>query len=357
MDLRSGLTEEGLDQLQWGITGNKPDRSKPASAPIAAPELREARPAAPKGEPKAAVSSRFSRSSWTARLALSRKHLLLWAAATLIVAIVLSILLVQKRRAELAANLAELEFFESARAGGPAKIGAASPPAVEAACVPGKERTEAGIVFVRICPGTFTMGSSEEEAGINGNELPAHQVTLSEFWIGKTEITNEQYRQFSFDHLGEADLPAANISWSDATAACQYFGGRLPTEAEWEYAARAGSQTAWSFGNDEKLLPEYAWYSENADLTAHPVGNKKPNKWGLHDVHGNVMEWVAGWFDAYPAEAQINPVGPSTGMLRVLRGGSFYSSPDRLRSAIRGTNSPKDRVKVFGFRCARDPRR
>jgi formylglycine-generating enzyme required for sulfatase activity len=227
-------------------------------------------------------------------------------------------------------------------------------PAVEA-CVPGKEREDAGITYVRICPGTFTMGSSEEEAGINGNELPAHQVTLREFWIGKTEITNEQYRQFSFDHPGEANLPAADISWSDAAAACQYFGGRLPTEAEWEYAARAGSQTAWSFGNDEKMLPEYAWYSENSGFTAHPVGKKKPNAWGLHDVHGNVMEWVAGWFDVYSAEAQINPVGPSKGMLRVLRGGSFYSSPDRLRSAIRGTNSPKDRVKVFGFRCAHDP--
>ena len=225
------------------------------------------------------------------------------------------------------------------------------------ACAPGEERTENGIVFVRICPGTFTMGSARNAPRADPDETPAHQVTLSEFWIGKTEITNEQYHRFRSEHPGEASLPVTDVSWADAKAACEHFGGHLPTEAEWEYAARAGSQTAWSFGDDETKLGEYAWYEENSGDTLHPVGTKKANAWGLHDMHGNVGEWVADWYGTYPGAAQTDPSGPATGTLRLLRGGSFDDSPRYLRSADRTRFQFELGYRITGFRCVRAPRR
>ena len=225
-------------------------------------------------------------------------------------------------------------------------------------CVPREESSENGIVFVRICPGTFTMGSAENDKTAGGNEKPAHQVTLSEFWIGKTEISNAQYRRFRSDHKGENNLPATDVSWADAKAACEHFGGHLPTEAEWEYASRAGSPAAWSFGNDEKMLGEYARYGGKSGGKPHPVGTRKANVWGLHDMHGNVWEWVADWYGPYPREAQTDPAGPKTGQFfRSLRGGAFFNSPRYLRSAFRNFIPPSLRGGGIGFRCARSPRR
>lgn len=220
-------------------------------------------------------------------------------------------------------------------------------------CSPGEERIVNGIVFVRICPGTFTMGSAENAPFADANEKPAHRVTLSEFWIGKTEITNEQYRRFRPAHRGEAKLPATGVSWADAQVACEHFGGRLPTEAEWEYATRAGSRTAWSFGDDEKRLGEYAWYKGNSGSKPHPAGTKKPNAWGLHDMHGNVYEWVADWYGPYPSAAQTDPTGPASGEYRILRGGSYsyLDSVSALRSAFRISYWPGYRFWFIGFRC------
>jgi len=201
------------------------------------------------------------------------------------------------------------------------------------------------------------MGSAENEPRAFPQEKPAHPVSLSEFWIGKTEITNEQYRRFRPDHRGEANLPATDVNWAEAKAACEHFGGRLPTEAEWEYAARAGSQTAWSFGDEEKKLDEYAWYDNNSGRTPHPVGTKKPNSWQLHDMHGNVWEWVNDWLGRYPSAAQTDPAGPVTGQSRVLRGGSFDCTPWVLRSAGRVGDVPEGRFRGIGFRCARGARR
>jgi formylglycine-generating enzyme required for sulfatase activity len=227
-------------------------------------------------------------------------------------------------------------------------------PAVEK-CIPREERTEAGIVFVRICPGTFTMGSTGNGKQVWADETPAHKVTLSEYWIGKTEITNKQYRSFRPGHRGEASMPVTGLSWAEAQAACVYFGGRLPTEAEWEYAARAGSQTAWSFGDDEKRLGEYAWYGERWGGTPHPVGKKKPNAWGLYDMHGNVAEVVADWFGTYTSQAQTDPTGPSLGEFCILRGGAFGDSARTLRAACRRVYGPESQSTYFGFRCARSP--
>jgi formylglycine-generating enzyme required for sulfatase activity len=241
-------------------------------------------------------------------------------------------------------------------------IGTSTQPAQQGlkACVPGEEqRSEDGIDFVRICPGIFSIGSAENDPQAAEAEKPAHQVTLSEFWLGKTEITNEQYRRFQPNHQGEANLPVTNVSWTEAQAACESFGGRLPTEAEWEYAARAGSQTAWSFGDDEKMLGEYAWYGEGWDGTPHPVRTKKANAWGLHDMYGNVWEWVADRYGPYASVAQTDPPGAAKGEgdARVLRGGSFFNAPWSLRSAIRVWGEPQDRIRDIGFRCARGPRR
>ncbi|HZF07899.1 MAG TPA: formylglycine-generating enzyme family protein [Thermoanaerobaculia bacterium] len=227
----------------------------------------------------------------------------------------------------------------------------------EAPCVPGDESTENGIPYIHLCAGTFTMGSAANDPRAFPQEKPAHPVSLSELWIGKTEITNEQYRRFRPDHMGEANLPATKVSWTEAKAACEHFGGRLPTEAEWEYAARAGSQTAWSFGDDAKKLDEYAWYDNNSGRTPHPVGTKKPNLWHLHDMHGNVWEWVNDWSGRYPSTAQVDPAGPEKGEYRVLRGGAFYYPSGDLRSADREQEVPERGSMDVGFRCARGARR
>ncbi|MCP4656329.1 MAG: formylglycine-generating enzyme family protein [bacterium] len=219
---------------------------------------------------------------------------------------------------------------------------------------------EYGMVMVRICPGTFIMGSAEDDPQADGDEKPAHQVTLSEFWIGKYEVTNKQYRKFRPAHRPDfkgAKLPANSVSWREAKDFCLSAGYQLPSEAQWEYAARAGTQTPWSFGANEEDIGRFAWYDGNSGIEAHPVGKLDPNPWGLYDMHGNAWEWVADWYARYSEDAQIDPEGPSTGALRVLRGGSYWNEPGGLRSANRNGNRPEDRGWVIGFRCVRRPRR
>ena len=166
-------------------------------------------------------------------------------------------------------------------------------------------------------------------------------------WLGK-------------DYVKSADRnPAVYISWED----CQGFvnklgsGFRLPTEAEWEYACRAGSATAYSFGDGASQLKDYAWYDKNAwdigEKYAHGVGLKKPNAWGLYDMHGNVWEWCQDWKGDYPSGSVTDPTGPSRGSSRVFRGGSFDGSAGGCRSADRGGSSPGDRCDILGARPAR----
>lgn len=217
-------------------------------------------------------------------------------------------------------------------------------------CKPGEEVPKDGIIFVRICGGTFKMGSNETDKLADSDEKPAHEVKVSEFLIGKTEITNSQYRKFR-PHAGEDQLPATSVTWEEAKAACTFFGGRLPTEAEWEYAARAGSRSPWSSGTAERRLQEYAWYGANSGGNAHPVGEKKPNLWGLQDLHGNVWEWVSDRHGIYGIEPQSDPQGPTEGEKRVVRGGSFDVLPRGLRSAFRFGVRPEERGRNVGFRC------
>ena len=233
-------------------------------------------------------------------------------------------------------------------------------------CQPGQEREVNGIEFVRICPGTFMMGSPSSEPD-RGTDETLHEVTLTaEFWIGKYEVTNEQYLKhkpghrstgFETDNRDDRRRPVTDVDWGEAKGFCESLGGSLPTEAEWEYAARAGKETPWSFGGDESQLSEYAQYGEDFNVDAYPVGGKKPNPWGLYDMHGNVWEWVEDWYGPYPEEPQVDPTGPLTGDVRVLRGGAFNVGPRNLRSAVRGRGGPEFSGRIIGFRCVLAPRR
>jgi formylglycine-generating enzyme required for sulfatase activity len=169
-------------------------------------------------------------------------------------------------------------------------------------------------------------------------------------------VTNRQY-QNEWSDQASADLPRVNVSWIETDQYCRSLGGRLPTEAEWECAARADADTAWFFGDQEAKLGDYAWYSENAGGKAHPVKTKAPNPWGLYDMYGNVWEWVNDWFGLYAKGERSVPNGPDSGDDRVLRGGSFDFSARILRSANRGRFRPEFAYWNIGFRCVLSPRR
>ena len=216
--------------------------------------------------------------------------------------------------------------------------------------------------------GTFVMGSDSRKT--HQSDKPAHRVTLTKpFYIGVHEVTQEQYEQVMGEnpsHRRGPQNPVENVSWEDAVEFCRRLNElpaeresgriyRLPTEAEWEYACRAGTVTAYSFGDDEPQLGEYAWFRSNSDDMTHVVGQKKPNTWGLYDMHGNVWEWCQDRYDGYPSGAVTDPSGPSSGSLRVNRGGSWRNSAWGCRSSIRDGNVSMLRFNVLGFRLAAVP--
>jgi formylglycine-generating enzyme required for sulfatase activity len=228
-----------------------------------------------------------------------------------------------------------------------------------------------GMKLVLIPKGTFMMGSPESEEGRQKDETQ-HEVTISkDYYLGVTEVTQGQYEKVmgtnpSYFLIGRirgssSNHPIEQVSWEDAVEFCKKLSDlpeekkagrmyRLPTEAEWEYACRAGSKTAYSFGESSKSLGDYAWFDVNSQT--HPVGEKKTNAWGLCDMYGNVWEWCSDWYGEYPKGAVSDPRGPKEGSRRVVRGGGWCYEAADCRSAYRYGLDPSRHSYFFGFRVA-----
>ena len=220
-----------------------------------------------------------------------------------------------------------------------------------------------GIVLVPIPAGEFQMGSPNSESD-RGNDETEHLLQITKpFYLSVYEVTQEQYERVMGNnpsHFQGANKPVDSVSWDNAVEFCRRLSDqevveyRLPTEAEWEYACRAGTITVYSFGDDLSQLPQYAWYDDNSKNTTHPIGQKLPNPWGLYDIHGNVWEWCQDWYERYGSEkVVIDPTGPAQGEYRVLRGGAFHYRPSYSRSAFRGMSLPDNAPPTLGFRLVR----
>jgi formylglycine-generating enzyme required for sulfatase activity len=228
------------------------------------------------------------------------------------------------------------------------------------------------IELVLIPAGEFMMGSPDSDKDAERDEKPQHRVRITKpFYLGKYEVTQEQWEAMMGSNPSESEgpkNPVEKVSWAD----CQAFlvklnaktggqGGKfaLATEAQWEYACRAGSTTRYCFGDDDAPLGDYAWYDDddNSGSKTHPVGKKKPNAFGLYDMHGNVEEWCADWYDEgyYAKSPADDPTGPTTGSARVFRGGYWGGTPKYSRSASRGYNGPWERDLFLGLRVSRVP--
>ena len=225
---------------------------------------------------------------------------------------------------------------------------------------------ELKIVMLPIPAGTFTMGSTSSAAANDEKELT--QVTLSKFWLGETEVTQAQYETImgpGCPCFNGPDLPMEQASWEDAMAFCHKLNEReraagrlpagyaytLPTEAQWEYACRAG--TTGDYAGDPNAM---AWYQKNSDRKTHPVGTKQPNAWGLYDMQGNVRELCLDWFaNSYPGGSVTDYAGPASGSYHVCRGAGWGDSAESCRSSNRGYRSQGRRADLLGFRIALSP--
>ncbi len=233
-----------------------------------------------------------------------------------------------------------------------------------------------GMIFIQ--GGTYQMGSTDGDS----DERPVHTVTVSDFYMSKYEVTQKLYEELmgtNPSYFTGENLPVELISWYDAVAFCNALsdkegltpvytingtsvtwdqnadGYRLPTEAEWEYAAGGGSsnRSKWAGTDSESSLSNYAWYNSNSGSQTHPAGTKEPNSLGLYDMSGNVLEWCWDWYGTYSSSSQTNPAGPVSGPSRVLRGGSWVSSATYCRVAYRYSNAPSRRHNLVGFRLVR----
>jgi len=231
-----------------------------------------------------------------------------------------------------------------------------------------------GMKLVPIPPVTFQMGSPQTEEGRSDDEIP-HKVTLTRgFFMQTTPVTQAQWSAVmgtTPSHFTGRDLPVEQVSWDDARDFCRRLGEkegkkyRLPTEAEWECACRAGTTTRFYTGDGDQALGEAGWYHDNSGVDlpndafigtrmTHPVGTKAPNKWGLYDMHGNVWQWCGDFYGPYGGDA-TDLTGPAEGTSRVLRGGSWTSGSRVCRAASRhGGHAPGNRGRSIGFRVCLD---
>ena len=209
--------------------------------------------------------------------------------------------------------------------------------------------------------GTFTMGATSEQKKPDDDEKPTHRVSLSSFYIGKYEVTQALWKAVmgsNPSHFEGDNLPVENVSWND----CQTFlrklnamtgkNFRLPTEAEWEFAARGGNRSRGYQYSGSNVLSDVAWYYDNSGSKTHNVGTKAPNELGIYDMSGNVWEWCQDWKGSYIGSAQTNPKGPSSGSYRVDRGGSWFNFAWSCRVACRYCHTPDYRYFDLGFRLA-----
>jgi len=256
--------------------------------------------------------------------------------------------------------------------------------------------TSHGIVLRLIPSGKFYMGSHDSDEFMRNNEHPQHRVSITKpMYVGIYQVTQKQFNELVEYNPSTSEIndnnPVDSVSWFSAVEFCNtlsereglspYYqideikrrnnksvesanasvlggnGFRLPTEAEWEYACRAGSITPWCFGDLVLDVGQYAWYYDNAQQEPHPVGEKKPNAWGLYDMHGNVMEWCNDWYSDFYYQQDIpeeDPMGPNDGFSRVLRGGAWQFGAEATRSAYRNSANPDSASNVIGFRVVRD---
>lgn len=219
-----------------------------------------------------------------------------------------------------------------------------------------------GMTFLLIPAGEFSMGSQEGDY----DERPVHKVRISRsFYLGKYEVTQGQWQMVMgtkpSHFAGDPNLPVEQVSWEDVQAFVRTLnakeGGptyRLPTEAEWEHAARAGATSVYSFGDDAEQLGAYAWYGDNAGGRTHTVGKRRPNAWGLYDMHGNVWEWVQDWYGPYDVDPGMDPQGSAPGTYRVYRGGGWGTFAGNCRASDRNFEVPGEHLAGLGFRLLRE---
>ena len=218
---------------------------------------------------------------------------------------------------------------------------------------------DVSFVMVKVSGGTFTMGATSEMENPYTDEKPTHQVTLSSYYIGETEVTQALWKAVmgsNPSHFKGDNLPVEEVSWND----CQTFISklnsltgkrfRLPTEAEWEFAARGGNQSRHTQYSGSSRIDDVAWYDGNSGYNTHPVKTKQPNELGIYDMTGNVWEWCQDWKGSYSSYAQTNPTGASSGSYRVFRGGSYFESPRICRSSDRRSTAPHITYDSLGLR-------
>jgi formylglycine-generating enzyme required for sulfatase activity len=232
--------------------------------------------------------------------------------------------------------------------------------------LPGSFTNFNSIEFVLIPAGEFDMGSPLNEANRDKNEGPVHHVKIPDaFYMGRYEVTQKQWREVMGNYPSTfkgGELPVEQVSWNDVQEFIRKLNENehvnkygLPTEAQWEYAARAGASMMYSFGDNESNLGDYAWYIGNSEGKTHNVGLKKPNPFGLYDMNGNVYEWVQdSYFDSYKISTKDGNVGEYVSSSRVFRGGSWIGNAGSCRNANREDNDQGNRGSNLGFRLVRD---